>query len=232
LLSLRELRRAAAVIDRDFADARVERWVQPDRARVAVQLYVRRGDEKRKRVLELCVDNDLARVAEVAKLPGAPQNMPAFVAWLRSHLSRARLVEATASAHERELRLSFESQDGRHTLLLAIFGRRSNLYVLDADDRVVLSLRPLADTRPELEVGEPWASPESGLPRDGDDRFEAAADAELLTAIGEAYADQQVEQEAAGLERSLRQTLKRERKSAARRLERLEAELAEADHAM
>jgi len=231
LLSLRELRRAAAVIDRDLADARVERWVQADRARVAVELYVRRGDERRTRVLELSVEDDLARVAAIARLPQAPQNPPAFSAWLRSHLSRGRLVAAELSPHERELRLVFEAQEGRFTLLLAIFGRRSNLYVLDAAGCVVLSLRPLAETRPELEAGQPYAPPESGLPREGDDRFEAVADDALLDAIGEAYAEQQAERAEAGLERSLRQLLKRERKSAERRLERLEAELAEADRA-
>jgi predicted ribosome quality control (RQC) complex YloA/Tae2 family protein len=231
LLSLRELRRAARVIDRDLADARVERWVQVDRDRVAVQLYVRRGDAKRKRVLELCVADGLGRVAEIARLPKAPQNVPAFSAWLRSHLSRARLVEALPAPHERELRLVFESQEGRSTLLLALFGRRSNLYVLDADDRIVLALRALADTRPELESGAPYASPESGLPREGDDRFEEVDDEALLAAIGAAYAERQQEAEAEDLGRSLRQVLKRERKSALRRLERLEGELAEADQA-
>ncbi len=231
MLSLRELRRAAAILDRDFADARVERWVQPDRTRVAVQLYVRRGDQKRKSVIELSVEDGLARVAELARMPKAPQNMPAFAAWLRSHLSRGRLISAGLSPHERELRLAFESEEGRSTLLLAIFGRRSNLYVLDGDDRVLLSLRPLSETRPELEAGEVYASPESGLPREGDDRFEGVADDALLAAIGDAYAEEQADREEESLERSLRQLLKRERKSAERRLNRLEAELAEADQA-
>jgi predicted ribosome quality control (RQC) complex YloA/Tae2 family protein len=170
-------------------------------------------------------------VAEVAKLPGAPQNPPAFVAWLRSHLSRARMVGASLPGHDRELRLDFDAHDGRHSLLLAIFGRRSNLYALDADGAIRASLRPLSETRPELELGGPYASPESGLPRDGDDRFEGEPDDALLAAIGRAYADRDEEVQAASLERSLRQTLKREGKSAQRRLAKLEEELAEADQA-
>lgn len=231
MLSLRELRRAAHAIDRELADARVERWVQPDRTRIAVQLYAHRGGEGRKRVLELCVDGEVGRVAELSRLPAAPQNMPAFAAWLRSHLARARLVAASIAGHERELRLAFESQEGRYTLLLALFGRRGNLYVLDAGDRIVLALRPLAESRPELEVGASYAPPESGLPREGDDRFEMVADDALLAAIGEAYAGEGLERAASNLERSLRQALKRERKSAARRLEKLEEELSEADEA-
>ena len=80
MLSLTELRRAARALDAGFADARVERWVQPDRHRVAVQLYVRRGDAATKRVIELCVEGDLARVCEAERLPPAPQNPPGFSA--------------------------------------------------------------------------------------------------------------------------------------------------------
>lgn len=231
MLSLSELRRAARVLDRDFADARVERWVQPDHHRVAMQVYVRRGDRARKAVIELCVDADRARLAEIDALPPAPQNPPAFVAWLRSHLARARLVSARPPGPDRELRLDFEGHEGPQSLLLALFGRRSNLYALDARGLIRASLRPLAETRPELALGAPYASPESGLPREGEDRFDAVPDDDLLAAIGRAYAERDDEAQAAGLERSLRQTLKREARNAERRLEKLEAELAEADEA-
>ena len=231
MLSLSEMRRAASVLERDFADARVERWVQPDRLRVAFQVYVRRGDQARKRVLEICVEGDLARVAEIDALPPAPQNPPAFVGWLRSHLSRARLVSAALPGPDRELRLEFEAHEGRHALVLAIFGRKSNLYALDAEGLIRASLRPLAETRPELEIGGPYSSPESGLPKAGDDRFAGESDDVLLAAIGVAYAGRQEEQQTVSLERALRQMLKRERKSAGRRLGKLEAELAEADQA-
>ena len=231
MLSLCELRRVARILERDFADARVERWVQPDRLTVALQVYVRRGGDARKRVLELCVDGDLARVAETSKLPAAPQNPPAFVSWLRSHLSRARLVRVHLPGADRELQFDFEAHEGRHALVLALFGRKSNLYALDGQGLILATLRPLADTRPELEIGRAYASPQSGLPREGEDRFVAEPDDGLLAAIALAYADRHEEQQTVSLERALRQVLKRERKSASRRLEKLEAELLEADQA-
>ncbi len=65
MLSLSELRRAAAVLDAQFSGHRVERWLQPDEDHLAVVLYGRDGAEPdaheaparsagRKRSLLLC----------------------------------------------------------------------------------------------------------------------------------------------------------------------------------
>jgi len=129
--SLRELRRIASVLERDFVDARVERWVEPDAHHVAVQLYRRREDGPAKRQLEWIVERELACVGEIERLPTAPDNPPAFVGYLRRHLSRARVTRATVPGDDRELWLEFEASEGRFTLLFSVFGHRSNLYALD-----------------------------------------------------------------------------------------------------
>jgi predicted ribosome quality control (RQC) complex YloA/Tae2 family protein len=233
VLSLSELRRVARVISRDFAGARVERFVQPDRDQLAIVLYVRPDEDSsgRKRVLGFSCDRELARVDELSKVPKAPQNPPAFVSYLRSHLSRARLVGADLLGDERELRIEFEAREGRFFLLLNLFGHRSNLYVLDQADCIKATLRPLAETRPELERGAAYAQPSGGRLREDEDRFSQTDDGEFLAAISAHYAGKESEQGANTLERTLRQLLKRELKSARRRLDKIEVELAEADQA-
>ena len=69
------------------------------------------------------------------------------------------------------LYLTTDQDYGDFELLLAVLGPRSNLFLLDADRRIVASLRPLAKTRPELSLGEAWRSPASRPPSEGEDRF-------------------------------------------------------------
>ncbi|MCG8588051.1 MAG: NFACT RNA binding domain-containing protein, partial [Proteobacteria bacterium] len=110
-------------------------------------------------------------------------------------------------------------------------GRRSNLYALDADDRVVASLRPLSETRSELAFGEPWTDPASGVPQRGRFRFESASEADLLAAIESEYQGRETARAEDDLSRRISQVLRRERKAVTRRREKLERELAEADQA-
>jgi predicted ribosome quality control (RQC) complex YloA/Tae2 family protein len=113
--------------------------------------------------------------------------------------------------------------------LLSLFGRRSNLYLLDGDENLVLALRPLAETRSELELGAPYLDPSGHAPRTGVDRFEATSGLALLEKIGAHYATAIEEELASSDRRRLVAALKKERKSAQRRVQRIEAELAEAE---
>lgn len=235
MLSLCELRRAVRILESDFIGARIERAVEPGDGRLALALYTppRRDDEEggRKRVLMFSAAPSLARVGEAAQLPRAPSNPPAFVSYLRAHLSRARLVSVRLIGDDRQLALRFEAKEGEYDLVLSILGTRSNLYVVDAAGKVVAALRPPADTRPELALGNDFASPASGMPKLGEDRFAETSDPDYLIAIERAYSADESERETASLQRDIRQILKRERKNIQRRLDKLEAELAEADQA-
>jgi predicted ribosome quality control (RQC) complex YloA/Tae2 family protein len=233
LLTLAELRRVREVLNDRLRGHVVERFVQPDADRVVVSLYGRApdGEAGRKRFLLFCCRPGLARVSEVDALPRAPDNPPAFVSWLRAHLGRARLEGARLIGDDRILAVRLSAREGFFDLVLAILGRRSNVYVLDATGTIVAVLRPPADTRPELTLGAVFAPPESRAPRAGDDRFADSPDDALLAAIERDYAEREAERDTEGLLRDLRQALKRERKQAARRLEKIEAELAEADEA-
>ncbi|MAJ59672.1 MAG: hypothetical protein CBC48_06610 [bacterium TMED88] len=234
VLSLAELRRLTPILTHEFAGQVVERWVQPDGQRIAMALYgARRGSEKNgsKRVVLVSCRPGLARISELDALPRAPERPPAFVSFLRAHLSRARVKEVRLIGDDRVMALRVSARDGEFDLVLSILGPKSNLYLVDADGVIRATLRAPADTRPELTVGARFQPPQHGRPQFGEDRFEAFPDAALLRNIEAVYADQEQEKAHSDLAKSLRQTLRREAKNAQRRLEKLEAELAEAEEA-
>ena len=231
------MRRVSGVIQQNWVGHRLERCVQPEGDRVVLSLYGRSPgpDESphssKKSFLLLCSQPETARVAEVERLPKAPQNPPAFVSWLRAHMKGARLKSSSLISDDRILSLSFETREGDYRLVLALLGARTNLYVINEEGRVVALLRPANQTRSELGMGDLFAPPSSGVPTAGKDRFSEEPDAGLLVAIEKHYADEESVGEEAALVRKMRQTLKRERKNAIRRLEKIESELAEADQA-
>ncbi|MEE3327714.1 MAG: NFACT family protein, partial [Myxococcota bacterium] len=236
-MSLAEMRRVARVIQQYWVGHRLERCVQPDGERVVLSLYGRSSegesspDENRKVFLLLCCQPDNARASRVERLPKAPQNPPAFVSWLRAHMKSARLISSSLISDDRLLALRFETREGEFQMILALFGARSNLYVTNEEGRVVALLRPASQTRTEIGMGDLFAAPMSGVPKSGTDRFAETSDERLLQAIESHYADEESTGEEAALIRRMRQSLKRERKNATRRLEKIEAELAEADRA-
>jgi hypothetical protein len=148
---------------------------------------------------------------------------------LRAHLSRARLESAVLRGGDRQLSLHFLAEEGRFELLLSLFGRRSNLYLLDASGRILQALRPLRETRSELALQGPYVDPGSGPPRAGEDRFAAVDEAELLPRIAAQYSGEQATQSVGDERKILLGLLRKERKSAERRIERIESELREAD---
>jgi predicted ribosome quality control (RQC) complex YloA/Tae2 family protein len=227
MLSLRELERAVAILSRDIVGARIQQIAQPDATSVVLELY---GDRTRQWLLLSC-DAERARVGVLREAPasgGAPP--PRFAQYLRAHLRGARICAVELIGGERQLALRARGAEGDLTLLLAIFGRKSNLAVLK-EDRIALTLRPLAETRPELAQGEPWQPPGRTLPRAGEDRFAAVADADYLEAIEAHYAERERESDEGDLRRRIASALRKEVKSLERKLEKVARELASAETA-
>jgi predicted ribosome quality control (RQC) complex YloA/Tae2 family protein len=235
MLSLVELERVADVLSESLVGGRIERWLEPSPGRITFSIYRRADsraeDEKRKCVIDIDARPEVGHVALLGRMPKAPKQLPAFSAFLRAHLARARLESVSLRGNDRQLALHFEAREGRFVLLLSLFGRRSNLYLLDAEGKLVLALRPLSETRPELEPGAPYVDPSGDAPRSGQDRFAAASGLVLLEEIAAHYAAAIEEALAGSDRRRLVAALKKERKSASRRVERIEAELAEAEEA-
>ena len=229
MLNLVELERVANVLSEFLVGGRVERWLEPSPGRISFSIYRREEDEKRKCVIDIDARPQVGHLALLARMPKAPARLPAFSAYLRAHLARARLTSASLRGNDRQLALRFDAEGGEFQLLLSLFGRRSNLYLLDGDENLVLALRPLSETRSELELGAPYLDPSGDAPRTGVDRFEVTSGLALLEEIGAHYATA-IEDELAGSDRRrLVAALKKERKSAQRRVQRIEAELAEAE---
>jgi predicted ribosome quality control (RQC) complex YloA/Tae2 family protein len=228
VLSLRELERAAAVVQERFRGARLERALQ--RGRFELELTLAGGAAPGSRgVLLLSCRPRAGRVA----LREAPQPAPAapgpFAQYLRAHLSRARLAGARLEGGDRVLALSFEAREGRFELVLQLMGPRSNVYLLDAERRLRLSLRPLEETRRDLAGGAPWQPPASAPPPPGEDRFAATPDAELLEAIEAHYVAAEAGAEVEDLRRRLTRALERQRASLDKKEKRLREDLAAAE---
>jgi predicted ribosome quality control (RQC) complex YloA/Tae2 family protein len=231
VLSLAELRRSAGVLARELDDQRVQAVVQPDAHTLVITCYgTAGGGPARRRHLVLSVHPEAARVGFSERAPAAGGPPPGFAQYLRAHALGGRIAGVRLLGEDRQLSIRVRAERDLE-LLLAIFGRRSNLYALDAQGRIVACLRPLAETRPELELGSEWRSP-SSPPRGGElDRFADVPDEQLLEAIELAYAETERESERSGLERRLAQALRREVKSVERKRAKLEQELAEAEAA-
>jgi predicted ribosome quality control (RQC) complex YloA/Tae2 family protein len=241
VLSLRELERAATILAREIVGHRIQQAVQTDETSVVLELYgasfaqraegERRPSGLERRWLVLSCDAERARVGALREAPESSGSAPRFAQYLRAHLRGARITRVELRDGERQLALRTSGAEGDATLLLAIFGRKSNLAVLDAQDRIALTLRPLAETRPELAQGEPWQPPGRTLPRAGEDRFAAVADADYLEAIERHYAERGRASDADDLRRRVAGALRKELKSLERKLEKVARELANAEAA-
>jgi len=234
VLSLVELRRAADAIRRGFVGRRIEKLSQPDAFRIALACYGRgeaAGEGERKRHLLLSCDPRFARVCESERAPRSHDTPPAFLQFLRPRIEGARIHAVVMAPDDRQLALVLEGRESRFELLLSILGKRSNLYLLDAGRRVLAAQRPLEKTRRTLAIGEPWSDPGSRPSQAGEDRWPEEPTDSYLRRIDEAYAGSEAEREGEDLARRLAQALRKERRSAERRLARIEAELAEAERA-
>ena len=233
MLSLSELRRCAGAIDQHFAGMRLDRAVQPDASTVVLCFRGRggEGEQTGKRFLLLSCDRQHGRASELARAPRAPATPPALPSYLRAHAGGAPLLGARIRGSDRQLQLDFDGPEGMVSLLLSLMGGRSNVYGLDAQDVLRAALRPVEQCRRDLALGQAWSDPQSGASGEGDDRFTKVADAALLTAVEEAYAGRVAADESSQLAGALLRALRKERKGGLRRLERVEAELAEADKA-
>jgi predicted ribosome quality control (RQC) complex YloA/Tae2 family protein len=232
VLSLREVERAADLLDRRVVGNRVQGIVQPDTHTLVLTLYGGRSSDSAGRwhLLFSCSPTT-ARVSSPARPPHAPAAPPRFAQYLRAHLANARAGGARIIDGDRQLALRLHTREGDFDLLLAIFGRRSNLYVLDAQGSIVTALRPLAETRGDLAPGDPWRSPAATAPRSGGDRFAEVPDEDFLEAIEATYSSVEREGSHAAQVQRLERVLRKEAKALDRKLSKLEVEIAEAQTA-
>jgi len=225
VLSLAELRRVAEGLEEVLSGGRLRALAQTDACTVFLRWHVpsEPGGGVRHELV-LSAHPESARISRVAERPPSPAEPPAFVSYLRAHLDRARFGGAWIVDDDRQLALRLETKAAPFDLLLSILGPRSNLYLIDGQGILRAALRPLAETRRDLAIGEPYRSPEGRPPGEGEDRFAGATGVALLDAIEAHYAP--VERAARGRDeaRRLGQAVDKELARLARRQEKLARE--------
>jgi len=233
VLTLCELRRASRLLDAALRGHRVQAIAQPDATSVVLTTWgaPAEGADPRRHYLLLSCRPASARVSLLPAGRDSLPSPPGFAQRSRALLISSRLTGVSLLDEDRQLALALESHEARFELLLQILPQRSNLYLLDAERRVLAALRPLAETRPELAFGEPWLAPASRAPSEGVDRFEGEPHEGFLFAIEPFFAEVEREGELGQRRRAIEQTLRREEKGLVRKLEKIDEELAEAEGA-
>ena len=233
MLTLCELRRASRLLDAALRGHRLQAIAQPDASCVVLTTYgaAAEGADPRRHFLLLSCRPSSARAALLEEARESLPSPPAFAQRARSLLLASRVDSVRLLDEDRQLAFALESHGERFELLLQILPQRSNLYLLDAERRVLAALRPLSETRPELVMGAPWRAPASRAPSEGEDRFEAESDERFLVAIEAFFAEAEREGELGQQRRAIEQALRREEKGLARKLAKIDEELAQAHDA-
>jgi predicted ribosome quality control (RQC) complex YloA/Tae2 family protein len=205
----------------------VQAIAQPDDTSVVLTLYgaPAGADEPGRGFLLLSCRPAAARAALLEGGRDSLATPPPFAQRLRSLALSSRVGGVRVVHDDRMLAIALETSDAPCELLLELLPQRSNLYLLDAEQRVLAALRPPAETRPELALGAPWRAPASRPPSEGEDRFAAQPDERFFAAVEAHYAAVEREGAMAERRRTLEQALRRESRSLERKLERLAEDL-------
>ena len=118
---------------------RIDKVQQPARDQVILLL---RGNKR----LLLNAGANAPRIQLTGLIRDNPAEPPMFCMLLRKHLVGGRVAAITPPPLERRVRLELDvtddfGQPGRRTLVLEAMGRRSNLILLDGEDRIIDCLR-------------------------------------------------------------------------------------------
>ncbi len=226
MLSLCELRRAAAACEAELLGARVQEVRALSARNLVLECWVGGSESARGRRVYLffSCDPKSARISVLPERPRATEQPGALVQYLKAHALDARLAAAKLIGNDRHLSLHLAARGAACELRLLLMGARSNLYLLDAAGRLIASLRPLGETRAELRCGEAWVDPPAAQRPEGEDRFVNVPETQLLAAIEAEYAHAEVDQERAAQSRELERALARRRQHVERALSRISAE--------
>ena len=223
MLSLRELRRAVQIIRGKIAGALLRRIVQPDALELALTFEGLTG----KQHLLLACRPENARICLTERME-AGASTSSFYEYVRAHLTASSIVAIECAEHNRQVSIQLRSLSDSHTMILSILGPRSNLYLLNAEDKLVHSMRPLDETRHELKMGEAWIQPRGAVPSAGEDRWEELPDNLYLEAVDKTYRQLELKSRAELIGRRIQQAVKKERVFLDRKSINLREDLGEA----
>ena len=165
--------------------ARIYKIAQTDRDELVLTLKPsaeRGGGQCR---LYLSADASLPLAYFTAKQRQAPLQAPAFCMLLRKHLQNGRILSVTQPGLERILRFEVEHLDEmgdlcRHTLVIELMGKHSNIIFLDDREQIVDSIKHISamvSSVREVLPGRPYFVPDTRGKRDplteSEERFDA-----------------------------------------------------------
>jgi predicted ribosome quality control (RQC) complex YloA/Tae2 family protein len=227
MLNVSEFRRALEILSRELAGSRVQRCLQPDDWRLVVAFYGPSG------IVNLVIScrQEFARISTAERVPEASAAPSSFVQYLRAHLSRARFRAIEISPGDRQGVIVLTGEEGDYRLIISLRGARSNIYLLDADSKLVHALRPLDLTSRDLRFGDPWSDEQGGPRPQGEDRWRDVADPDYLRAIDDTYRGIEQVREAESLARRLDSALTKEESFLARKAANLLEDLGESRQA-
>ena len=182
-----------ACLCRELSDrltgARIYKIAQTDRDELVLTLKPlpeRGGGQCR---LYLSADASLPLAYLTAKPRQAPLQAPAFCMLLRKHLQNGRILSVTQPGLERILRFEVEHLDEmgdlcRHTLVIELMGKHSNLIFLNDSEQIVDSIKhisSLVSSVREVLPGRPYFVPDTRGKKDPLTETEAHFDALRIT---------------------------------------------------
>jgi predicted ribosome quality control (RQC) complex YloA/Tae2 family protein len=226
MLSLLELQRAARLLKKFLQGALLRRIKQTDDEQALILVL---EAERKLQVLISC-NPQFARIC-LADFTDSNRSTSSFQEFLRAHLIGSTLAGIEVSGEDRQIRLQFQAHTGAFALILSIQGVRSNIYLLDSQNNLVHSLRPLDDTRRELKLGSPWSNPGGALQSDGVDRWKETPDELYFEELEKTYRRLEIVRTAELLARGIEQVVKKEKNFLDRKYLNLREDLGDAQKA-
>lgn len=176
-------------------------------------------------LVSICAEPEETRIHWTPERPASPPTPLPIQNLLRAHLLPSRLVDIAADEGERVVRLRFETPKGKKTLVAELLGRRGNLYLHDAEGKVLGAAVP-GRHRPGERYEPP--PPRQGAPPEDASRF-AGDDGEpfpISRAIHAHYGPRAKERRIADRRKEAERALKRRLDRVLRSMKKVEEDLA------
>jgi predicted ribosome quality control (RQC) complex YloA/Tae2 family protein len=222
MLSMCELRRVVSILHAYLPGSALKRIVL-ENVYTLILAFV--DSNKNKTGILLSCDPEFARICKVKEPPATGSSTASFYEYIRAHLQGAVVSGIDIANENRQVRLDLNSQSDFWHLYLSILGSRSNIYLVDARERLIHCMRSLEETRRDLKLGEPWSDPPGSVPLIGSDRWIEIPDEVYLEAVCGAYDRLELEREAQFLARRISQALNKEKAVLNRKLTHLHEDL-------
>ncbi len=129
-------------LEEKLIGSRVDKIHQPSKEEIIITFRTRQGSHK----VLFNVNASQARVHETEIVAENPKAPPMFCMLLRKHLSSGKLIAIRQDGKERILSFDFDSANEmgdivRLTLIIEIMGRHSNLMLVNADGKILDSIK-------------------------------------------------------------------------------------------